>query len=446
MTMNAQSAGDSQARHVPDSGVRLTPAAYADLRYGMFIHYGLYSMLGQGEWVLNRQRIDPAEYRRLAAQFTAAHFDAEAICDLAVRAGMRYVVFTTMHHDGFRLYNTQLSDFGSLHAAARRDLTGEIIAAARSRGLRIGLYHSLNNWMDQPDAVAALEDSTAYQTFILRTHQRLAELVRLYQPIDVLWYDGWWPFNADQWQARTMNHMVQAIDPGILFNGRNGLPGDFATPEGHLGAPDPWRPWEACITLNNSWGYHQGDHDWKTPGQVVDMLAAVAADRGNLLLNVGPRGDGSIPQPTVDVLEAIGQWLGRCGECIFNTDRFTFGLRRRGDHRGDWCHHGPMTARGHTLYVLLRRWPGRELVLAGLQCQVLGAKLLGLQAEGRLRPVQTGQRVVIGGLPEHSPDPVCAVLALECDRPPEMYLGGGMRIPRVDHPPYDPCPSDLAHG
>ncbi len=446
MTLERQSAGESRQASARAGYVPLTPDAYASLRYGMFIHYGLYSLLGRGEWALNRERMDLADYRRLADQFTAAKFDAEALCDLAVRAGMRYVVFTTMHHDGFRLYKTELSDFNSLHAAAGRDLTGEMVAAARKRGLRIGLYHSLNNWMDQPDAVAALEDSAAYQIFIRRTHQRVAELLRSYGPIDVLWYDGWWPFNAQQWQSAAMNRMARAIEPGLLFNGRNGLPGDFATPEGHLGAPDPWRPWEACITLNNSWGFHQGDGDWKSPGQVVDMLAAVAADSGNLLLNVGPRGDGSIPPPTVDVLEAVGQWLGRCGECIFNTDRFTYGLRERKDHRGDWCHHGPMTARGETLYVLLRRWPGRELVLGGLQCQVLGAKLLGVKGESSLRLAQKSQRVVVSGLPENSPDPVCTVLALQCDRPPVMYLGGGMRVPRVDHPPYDPCPSDLAHG
>ncbi len=446
MAIKIQSASKASGRQAADGGVRLTPATYADLRYGMFIHYGLYSLLGRGEWVLNRERIALGEYQKLADKFTAAKFDPAAICDLAVRAGMRYLVFTTMHHDGFRLYPTELSDFNSVRAAARRDLTGEIVAAARQRGLRIGLYHSLNNWMDQPDAAAALEDASAYRIFIQRTHGRLAELVRRYQPIDVLWYDGWWPFNADQWQAQAMNRGMAAIAPGILFNGRNGLPGDFATPEGHLGAPHPWRPWEACITLNNSWGFHQGDHDWKTPGQVVDMLATVAAGGGNLLLNVGPRGDGSIPQPTVDVLEAVGQWLGRCGECIFNTDRFTYGLRQRGDHRGDWCHHGPMTARGHTLYALLRRWPGRELVLAGWQCQVQGARLLGVKGEAGLQLVQTGERVTIRGLPEHSPDPVCTVLALECDRPPVMYLGGGMRVPKVDHPPYDPCPSDLAHG
>lgn len=214
-------------------------------RFGLFIHYGLYSLLGRGEWVRNREQIPPEEYTALANQFTAERFDADALADLAVRAGMRYVCFTTMHHDGFRLYDTRLSAFRS-----RRDLTGELVAACRRRGLRIALYHSLNNWHDQPDAVAALEDAASRETFLANTFARLRELVTRYNPIDVLWYDGWWPFDAQGWRATEMNEMVRRIQPHILFNGRNGLPGDFATPEGHLTAPRPWRPWEACIPHN----------------------------------------------------------------------------------------------------------------------------------------------------------------------------------------------------
>ena len=193
--------------------------------------------------------------------------------------------------DGFRLYDTQLSNFKS-----KRDLTAEIIAACRKRGLRIALYHSLNNWMDKPDSVDALEDKAAYEKFIANTFVRIRELVTKYNPIDTLWYDGWWPFNAEGWRGEEMNAMVRAIQPHILFNGRNGLPGDFGTPEGHVTAPTPWRPWEACITHNNSWCFHAGDHDWKRPGDLVDMLAKVAVGKGNLLFNIGPRGDGSIPE------------------------------------------------------------------------------------------------------------------------------------------------------
>ncbi|MCF7838916.1 MAG: alpha-L-fucosidase [Candidatus Marinimicrobia bacterium] len=420
---------------------------FQDARYGLFIHYGLYSLLARGEWVWNREEIPYDEYTALADRFTAERFDADALCDLALRAGMRYVVLTTMHHEGFRLYDTALSDFNSVKSPAGRDLTAEVIAAARQRGLRVGLYHSLNNWHDQPDAAAALESQAAYATFIENTFARIRELVTKYNPIDVLWYDGWWPFNADGWQAERMNAMVREIQPQILFNGRNGLPGDFATPEGHMGAPRPWHPWEACLTLNNSWGFHAGDHDWKTPEQVVALLAAAAQGRGNLLLNVGPRGDGLVPEETVAVLESVGAWLRRGGaEAVFDTDLFTFDLEERGDRRGesrgDWCHHGPFTVKGNNLYLLVRRWQPETLVIGGLQMNVRRVVLLGA-TEREVAFQQAGTRLVLSGLPANPPDPVCPVLRLECDRAPALYQTGGLRVPNGPHPHYDPCPSDI---
>lgn len=416
---------------------------FEDLRYGLFVHYGLYSQLGRGEWAMNRERIPREEYRALADTFTADKFDADAFCDLAVHSGMRYINFTTMHHDGFRLYETKLSDFNSVESCGR-DLTGEIVEAARKRDLKFSLYHSLNNWMDQPDAVDALEDEAAYQNFIDATFARIEELVRLYNPIDVLWYDGWWPFNAEQWQAERMNEMVRAIQPQIIFNGRNGLRGDFATPEGHLTAPTPWRPWEGCLTLNDSWGYHHGDHNWKSPAQVVDLLATCAQGNGNLLLNIGPRGDGSVPEPTVEILNGVGHWLSRNGEAIFGTELCTFDLQERGDHRGDWNAHGRMTIKGKSLYQVVQRWPGEKLVIAGLNCRVeKNAKLL---ATGQSYPVaQSGDRVTISGLPEQAPG-LCPVLKIECETAPSLYSCGGMRVPRVPHPRYDPCESDLIPG
>ena len=418
---------------------------FSDLRYGLFIHYGLYSLLGRGEWVWNREEIPTEEYRTLASRFTAEKFDAEALCDLAVRAGMRYVVLTTMHHEGFRLYDTALSDFNTVKTASRRDLVVELVTAARKRGLKIGLYHSLNNWCDQPDAVAALEDKAHYARFMEATFARIRELVTKFNPIDVLWYDGWWPFNAEGWQGERMNAMVRAIQPHILFNGRNGSTGDFATPEGHMGAPNPWRPWEACMTLNNSWGFHAGDHDWKSPGQVVDLLASAAQGRGNLLLNIGPCGDGSVPEESVKVLETVGAWLARCGgEAIFDTELFTFDLQQRGDHRGDWSFHGPFTVRGNNLYWIIRRWPGGMVTFGGCQAQVRSVSLLGNSG----RPVafkQDGTRVTLSGLPDSPPDPLCPVFKIECDRPPSLYQCGALRIPKVPHPHYDPCPSDIRH-
>lgn len=425
---------------------------FVPARYGLFIHYGLYSLLGRGEWAMNREAIPPAEYAKLADRFTAEDFDADALCQLAQRGGMRYLVFTTMHHDGFRLYDTQLSDYSSVKTAAKRDLTAEIIAAARRHGLRIGLYHSLNNWFDQPDSVAALESPAAYQTFIDATFARIEELVRRYNPIDMLWYDGWWPFHADRWQAERMNAMVRTIQPHILFNGRNALPGDFATPEQHLSAPVPWRPWEACVTTNQSWGYHPGDRRWKSPAEVIDLLTGVANGRGNLLLNVGPTGSGQVPPPARELIETVGRWIETNDGCIYDTDRWSFdpeqiGPRPASDpagHRADWYGHGASLVRGNSLYLLLHRWPGKALSFAGLEARVQSARLLDPALELAFR--QEAPRLSITGLPESAPGDgrTYPVLRLDCDRPPTLYWTGGMRIPNVPHPHYDPCPSDLA--
>ena len=415
---------------------------FEDARYGMFIHYGLYSILARGEWVMNRERISLREMKELAGQFNPCNFNAEHICDLAVNAGMRYVNLTTMHHDGFRLYDTELSDFNSMHYCGR-DLVEEFVTAARDRGLKIALYHSLNNWYDQPDAVDALEKEDNYEEFITATHARIKELITRFNPVDILWYDGWWPFNAEKWRGKEMNEMIHQIQPHILFNGRNGLSGDFGTPEGHISAPDPWRPWEACMTLNDHWGYHRGDNNWKSPNAVIDMLTKAAQGRGNLLLNIGPLGDGSIPVQSVEIIETVGKWLEKHGECIFDTDIFTFGLMSREGHNGDFNSNGPFTVKGKSLYQIVRYWPGSELVIAGLNTKVEQVTLLANNEENTCEFTQTKDKITVTGLPIEAPDKICPVLRFDCKDVPSMYLTGGMRIPNVPHPPYDPCQSDI---
>jgi len=421
-----------------------SPAAdwFAEARYGMFVHFGLFSLLGRGEWAMNRESIPQDEYRALARTFDPRAFDAGRIADLAVEGGMKYVVFTTMHHEGFRMYDSQLTDFTSVRTSARRDFVAEMIAACRARGLKIGLYHSLNNWIDQPDAVAAYEKTADYNVFISRTHARIRELLEKYNPVDILWYDGHWPFTAEGWRAHEMDAMVRAIQPHILVNGRNGLPGDFATPEGHLGAPNPWRPWEACMTLNDSWGYHAGDQHWKCSADVVEMLATCAQYRGNLLLNIGPDPDGIVPTPSAEVIREVGDWLRRGGsEAVFGTEAFTWSLHTKGNHRGDWNHHGHLTSKGHCLYWFLRRWPGSSLVLGGVQGRLRQATLLTSHQTVSFR--QDGEVVRFEGLPAAPDDPVCSLLRLEFDDIPALYQCAGHRPPRYPHPHYDPGVSDI---
>lgn len=415
---------------------------FSAMRYGMIVHYGLYSMLGRGEWVMNREGISPAEMEVIAKSFKPDKFDAEEISRLAVDGGMKYIIFTTMHHEGFRLYDTAMTDYNS-KVVCGRDLVAEIVAAARRHGLKIGLYHSLNNWHDAPDAVDALEDKVAYENFIGNTMERVRELVKKFAPIDIMWYDGWWPFDAKGWKGEEMNRMVSEISPNVIFNGRNGLPGDFGTPEQHLSVPEPWRPWEACMTLNNHWGFHKADEEWKSPAAVVRMLLSCANGRGNLLLNVGPRGDGSIPETSVRIIRQVGQWLENGGrEAISDNDIMKLGpYYRKEDERTDWDASGVFTASGNSLFLTVLSMPGSRLVLRGLENRVLSVSSVPF---GKLEYSQDGDKIVIA-VPEKMSDAFAPVIKMECDGRPSIYRTGGMRVPRCKHPRYDPVTSDIEY-
>ncbi len=409
---------------------------FVNSRFGIFVHYGLYSIIGRGEWILNKEQIPVGEYKQLADRFTADQFDAEDLVNLVKRSGARYLTFTTMHHDGFALYDSEINPFNTVNTACGRDLVEETVEACRRHGIRVHLYHSLNHWTASPDGVDALEDETAHKEFVDNTHARVEELVKKFNPIDCLWYDGSWPFNSVGWKSEKMNEMVRQIQPHILINGRNNLPGDFATPEQHLSPPSPWRPWEACITHNRSWGYHRGDHQFKPTFQVIDMLTQVACNNGNLLFNIGPDGKGRIPEPTRRTLEEVGDWLEINDEAFRDMEPFGFNYYKRFDMRGDFMHNGRFTTSGNILYLHLHKWPGPGFSLGGLEQKAKSCRVLGCDTE--IEFSQKGRRLTFSGLPEAPPQRYGAVLALECHAPPSIYQLGGLRVPHVDHPRYNP--------
>ena len=411
-------------------------------RLGVFVHFGLYSLLGRGEWALNKEQIPVEDYKALADRFDPVEFDADDLARRAKAAGARYLTFTTMHHDGYALYDSAVNPFNSVKRGPGRDLVGEVVEACRKHGLRVHLYHSLNHWTTEPDGADALENEQAKKQFVDFAHERIRELVTRYNPIDCLWYDGWWPFDREGWRATEMNEMVRSIQPHMIFNGRNGLPGDFSTPEQHLGKPDPNRPWEACMTHNNHWGYHRGDTRFKSTTEVLEMLSSVASGAGNLLINVGPDGRGAIPRQSARMLHELGQWLKLHEEALFDTEPITLDPLTRGDHRGDWTSHGQYTVRGHTLYVHLLSWPGPEFSVGGLEVNAKSITCLTDPAVP-VRMHQEGRRLHITGLPGAPPHPEGGVLKVECDGPPVLYMTGGLRVPSVTHPRYDPQTPDL---
>ena len=378
-------------------------------RFGMFIHWGLYSVLGRHEWAMEEEGIPVEEYQLLAKRFTPKPNAARAWARLARQAGQKYMVMTTKHHEGFCLFNSQYTDYCAPKQACGRDLVKEYVEAARAEGMRVGFYHSLMDW-HHPDGARCAVDETARRRFVDYVHGQIRELLTNYGKIDVLWYDVAWPLDAAGWESEKMNKMVFELQPDIIVNNRNQLPGDFSTPEQHITAEKGGRAWESCMTMNDSWGYQAADDDWKTSRRIVRNLVSCARDGGNYLLNIGPRGDGSIPEESVKVLTEVGRWMDRNGQTIYEAEPC-------GVHSSQLAN---FTRRGNTLYMHVHFWPGDTVALGGLRSKVLSARL---QHGGK--PVEFQQerfRVRFTGLPKTAPDEPATVLAIECDSEPAQDM------------------------
>lgn len=389
---------------------------FHEARFGMFIHFGLYSLLERGEWVMFRERIPPADYARLADRFNPQRFDARAWARLAVEAGMKYMVLTTRHHDGFCLFDSQVSDFTSTKTAARRDFVAEYVTAAREAGLKVGLYHSLLDWRFPgyfdpkrfPDSAASM---------VQQLHDQVRELLTNYGRIDVLWYDGDWICHgrikdipiAEFWRATELNAMARKLQPHLIINNRAGVPADIDTPEQHVTASQPGRAWESCMTIGHpaGWGYVRHAPDFKNVADLIQHLILAAAGEGNYLLNVGPQPDGAIRDEEASRLRAIGQWLAVHGEAIYGSQRCDLpDDRLPGGGNGLW------TRRGNTAFLLVPRWPGRELRIPLVAFPPTRATIMSTGQRATIR-MEESHRLVLGDLPADPPDRFVTGLRLE---------------------------------
>ena len=376
-----------------------------EARFGMFIHWGLYSVLERHEWVMENEGIPVAEYMQLAKRFTPKPNAARAWAKLAKQAGQKYMVMTTKHHEGFCNFDTKLTDYCAPKQACGRDLVKEYVEAARAEGLRVGFYYSLMDW-HHPDGARCAEDEAARKRFVAYTHGLIRELMTNYGKIDVLWYDVHWPLDAQGWESERMNKMVFQLQPDIIVNNRNDLPGDFSTPEQRIVAEKEGRAWESCMTMNGSWGYNRSDDDWKSSKTIVRNLITCARDGGNYLLNIGPKPDGSIPEESVRILTAVGKWMDRNGPTIRETEHC----------RVSRSNYASFTRKGNTLYVHVHFWPGSTASVAGLRTKVTSAKLLATGKDVKVE--QDDFRVRFMGLPEKAPDDPVTVIAAECESDP----------------------------
>ena len=417
----AKNATDAQVREAAEKSRDRRMAWWHEARFGMFVHWGLYTQLGRHEWVMNRERIPVAEYEKLAATWKPKDRPMREWARLAVDAGMKYMVMTTKHHEGFCLWDTEQTGYNAVECGPGRDLVREYVDACREAGLRVGFYYSLMDW-HHPDGARCAKDEKARRRFLDFTQGCVRELMTNYGPIDILWYDVSWPLSSPRlWESAKMNAMVRRLQPQIIINNRSQLPEDFGTPEERITAEDPGRAWEACMTFNGSWGWFPTapDSDWHSSRAVLGMVQNVAATGGNLLLNIGPAPDGSVPPQAYDRLLPVGRWLARYGEAVYGR------LDRVDEHMEMWLNHGSWTVHGPVAYYWTGRWVGSEIVIGGLKTRVKRISILGTRAEVSFE--QSPNRLVIRGLPAACPDDILgyAVLKLEFTGRPRQALGAG---------------------
>ena len=353
---------------------------FEEAKLGIFIHWGIYSVNGISEsWSFYNGYISHYDYMKQLKGFTANNFDPKKWSNLIEESGAKYTVITTKHHDGFALWDSKYGNLNSYKSStSKKDLLSPFIREIKSKGIKLGLYYSLPDWSykdythhtNKIKRYNIQENPKRWNRFLKYRDGQLKELKTRYNP-DLWWFDGDWEHNAVEWRIIELKNMLKKNSPNVIFNSRlNGL-GDYETPE--IGIP-VFRPnakyWELCVTINDSWGYQQNDNNYKTPMQVIDLFVDSLSKGGNLLLNISPKEDGSIPEKQVDVLKELGKWTKKHSSAIYKTKR---GISY--DH-----FYGPSTLSKDkkTLFLYVRDLPkDNNIILKGVSNKINRAYVVG---------------------------------------------------------------------
>ncbi|HEX7652762.1 MAG TPA: alpha-L-fucosidase [Verrucomicrobiae bacterium] len=423
---------------------------WREARFGMFIHWGLYSIpAGQwqgdnnlGEWFLEQTHMPVSQYEKFATQFNPTNFDAVAWVKMAKAAGVKYIVFTSKHHDGFGMYRSGLTDWCLRRTPYGGDPVADLAAACRAEGIRFCLYHSIMDW-HHPDwgqrrawndlaAPAGPPDMDRYDAYL---KGQLKELLTNYGPIGLLWFDGQWESPWTPQRGADLYNYVRSLQPGIIVNNRVGKPdageavgfskvgtiGDYGTPEQHIPAKGfgPGVDWESCMTMNDHWGFNATDHNWKSTRTLVRNLIDCASKGGNFLLNVGPTSGGLIPAPSQQRLAEMGAWMATNAEAIYGTSASPF------DHALPWGRCTQKAIPGGTrLYLHVYAWPvdGR-LRVPGLKNKISAAWLLA-DARNTPLPVAPAESDWVIQVPTNAVDPISTTVVVECQGAPDVVSVG----------------------
>ena len=417
---------------------------FREARFGLFIHWGVYSVpagewegkTNYGEWFLEQTKMPVSQYEKFAGQFNPVKFDAQAWVRMARNAGVKYIVITSKHHDGFGMFRSDLTDWCIKSTPFDRDPLKELAAACKSQGVRLCFYHSIMDW-HHPDwgirrpwndkAGAEPPDMDRYTLYL---KGQLKELLTGYGPIGLLWFDGQWekPWTAER--GADLYDYVRSLQPNIIVNNRVGKPansasavgfaergkiGDYGTPEQEIPAAGfgPGVDWESCMTMNDHWGYNKHDQDWKSGTTLVRNLIDCASKGGNYLLNVGPTSEGVFPDGSIIRLQEIGDWMKINGEAIYGTTASPF------KEQLSW---GRCTTKVSglktTLYLHIFDWPADgRLIVPGLRNSVKSARLMATGKNLKFRRSSDG---VVIEVPASAPDKISSTVVLKIKGPLEV--------------------------
>lgn len=433
-----------QATHQAESPLPMTAADkmewWRDARFGMFIHWGLYALPagehngertdGLGEWIMNTLNIPIKEYEQYASKFNPIQFNAEEWVTLAKNAGMKYLVITAKHHDGFALWDSEVTEYDIMDASPfQRDILAELAEACEKNGIKLCFYYSIMDW-HHLDAQGAWEpyyqqgrhDGKANEAFpnYFKNYLKpqVTELITNYGDVGVLWFDGEWVPDYTTEMGKELYAEITGKHPGLIVNnrvdkGRQGMQGmnkegdfagDFGTPEQEIpGTGIQGLDWESCMTMNDTWGYKHFDHNWKSAGDLVRNLVDVASKGGNYLLNVGPTALGEIPRESKERLEAIGKWMKLNGESIYGSSASPF-------EKPSW---GRYTKKENKIYAHIFDWPANGELSVDVTTGELKNAYMLVEGSSNTLDIKTFNGRSKVKLPTTAPGDLVPVLVLE---------------------------------
>jgi len=413
---------------------------FRDAKFGLFIHWGLYAVpagewkgeriAGIGEWIMNRAKIPVKEYEQLASQFNPVKFNADDIVKLAEDAGMKYIVITSKHHDGFAMYHSQVSKYNVYDATPfRRDILKELADACAKRGMRLGFYYSQAQDWHEPNGAGntwdfGIDSLKSFDQYLRdKAQPQVKELLTGYGPVCLIWFDTPRMMNKDR--AQRFVDILRMLQPACLIDGRLGMAGDYRS-MGDNRIPNEVvkEDWEVPATLNDTWGYKSYDENWKTPQDLTFKLVDIVSKGGNYLLNVGPTAQGLVPQPSQDNLRTVGRWLKVNGESIYGAGPTPFGPEfgspnpdtskkdARGNRLFDVKTEWRCTTKPGKLFIHLFKWPAGSFEMTGVSGKVAKAYFLVDSKQQPLSLKQESNKVAVS-LPSEAPDKMDSVIVFE---------------------------------